>query len=215
GLYYYGYRYYAPELGRWINRDPLGEQGGVNLYSFVLNNPINQSDYLGMNPITSLIKDCALDIIEFGLKKALGSFIDEQRTCNTIRYQISNEPIDTCGEKEVDIVTSVSTDAKIWEAILKCVLKKSSNIFKWFDVPDFIKKKYEPYKHQVKVINSEYKARWGCISKNCAEFDMLLSLSIKIFDETKDLQEKKLFLGSCTDAYRDSPIVKHCCKCYK
>ena len=27
-LYYYGYRYYNPELGRWINRDPIGERGG-------------------------------------------------------------------------------------------------------------------------------------------------------------------------------------------
>jgi len=27
GLVYYGYRYYSPELGRWINRDPLGDSG--------------------------------------------------------------------------------------------------------------------------------------------------------------------------------------------
>ena len=26
GLYYYGYRYYSPELGRWLSRDPLGEE---------------------------------------------------------------------------------------------------------------------------------------------------------------------------------------------
>ena len=47
GLYYYGYRYYAPELGRWVNRDPIEEQGGVNLYGFVGNNGINMTDYLG------------------------------------------------------------------------------------------------------------------------------------------------------------------------
>jgi RHS repeat-associated protein len=34
GLVYYGYRYYAPSLGRWINRDPVEEQGGLNLYLF-------------------------------------------------------------------------------------------------------------------------------------------------------------------------------------
>ena len=27
GLYYYGYRFYSPELGRWINRDPIEEEG--------------------------------------------------------------------------------------------------------------------------------------------------------------------------------------------
>ena len=29
------YRYYSPELGRWINRDPIGERGGANLYGMV------------------------------------------------------------------------------------------------------------------------------------------------------------------------------------
>ena len=32
-LYYYGYRYYSPSLGRWISRDPIEEEGGVNLYN--------------------------------------------------------------------------------------------------------------------------------------------------------------------------------------
>ncbi|QOJ13659.1 MAG: hypothetical protein HRU75_02955 [Planctomycetia bacterium] len=27
GLYYYGYRYYSPRLGRWISRDPITEHG--------------------------------------------------------------------------------------------------------------------------------------------------------------------------------------------
>ncbi len=45
---YYGHRYYSPSLGRFINRDPIEEQGGINLYSFVGNNPVNAWDYLGM-----------------------------------------------------------------------------------------------------------------------------------------------------------------------
>ena len=40
GMYYYGYRYYLPRLGRWGSRDPIGERGGNNLYSFVYNAPI-------------------------------------------------------------------------------------------------------------------------------------------------------------------------------
>jgi RHS repeat-associated protein len=46
-LYYYGYRYYSPQLGRWFGRDPIGVTGGANLNSFVLNNPTNLIDNYG------------------------------------------------------------------------------------------------------------------------------------------------------------------------
>jgi RHS repeat-associated protein len=47
GLYYYGYRFYAPEFMRWINRDPIEEDGGLNLYGYVANNPIIYIDPFG------------------------------------------------------------------------------------------------------------------------------------------------------------------------
>lgn len=45
---YYAYRYYDPQLGRWLSRDPIGENGGVNLYEFVGNNSIKNSDLFGL-----------------------------------------------------------------------------------------------------------------------------------------------------------------------
>ena len=51
GLIYYGFRYYSPSLGRFLNRDPLGEAGGQNLYCFVENDPVNNWDYFGMEII--------------------------------------------------------------------------------------------------------------------------------------------------------------------
>jgi RHS repeat-associated protein len=50
GLYYYGYRFYSPELGRWLNRDPIEEGGGENLYGFVGNRTTAYVDILGRNP---------------------------------------------------------------------------------------------------------------------------------------------------------------------
>ncbi len=41
------YRAYDPELGRWMSEDPLEEEGGINLYGFVENGPVNQVDLLG------------------------------------------------------------------------------------------------------------------------------------------------------------------------
>ena len=47
GLVYYNYRYYNPELGRWMSQDPIGERGGLNLYTFVRNWAISIIDILG------------------------------------------------------------------------------------------------------------------------------------------------------------------------
>ncbi len=47
GLVYYGLRYYSPTLGRFVNKDPIEEKGGLNLYAFVGNNAANRWDMLG------------------------------------------------------------------------------------------------------------------------------------------------------------------------
>jgi RHS repeat-associated protein len=49
---YYGYRYYQSQTGRWINRDPIEEAGGLNLYEFVGNDGPTQVDFLGFSTIT-------------------------------------------------------------------------------------------------------------------------------------------------------------------
>lgn len=44
GLYYYGVRYYAAWLQRWVSADPAGAIDGLNVYAMVGNNPINRID---------------------------------------------------------------------------------------------------------------------------------------------------------------------------
>ncbi len=66
GLYYYGLRYYAPWLQRWINPDPAGTVDGMNLYRFVRNSPLRFADQQGAAPydvpITVVV---AKDLSEF------------------------------------------------------------------------------------------------------------------------------------------------------
>ena len=79
GLLYYGFRYYSPSMGRFINRDPLKEDGGLNIYAMTSNNPIGRWDYLGM--FTYYDQDGDLcdsddttdDIIQFGPKPNSGN----------------------------------------------------------------------------------------------------------------------------------------------
>ena len=42
------YRAYDAKLGRWLSVDPLGEEGGINLYGYVGNDPVNGWDPYGL-----------------------------------------------------------------------------------------------------------------------------------------------------------------------
>ena len=47
-LVYYGYRYYSASIGRWLSKDPAGEEGGVGLYVLTGNSPVAHIDALGL-----------------------------------------------------------------------------------------------------------------------------------------------------------------------
>ncbi|MGI6494683.1 MAG: RHS repeat-associated core domain-containing protein [Kiritimatiellia bacterium] len=70
GLYYYGYRFCAPELMRWLSRDPIGERGGANVYAFTANSPLERVDPLGLKWIvrregaSQADADCKCDNVE-------------------------------------------------------------------------------------------------------------------------------------------------------
>jgi RHS repeat-associated protein len=66
GLSYYGYRFYAPSLGRWLTRDPIGELGGINLYGFMDNNPVNYTDPFGLRNEENQNDDTNLIEVEIG-----------------------------------------------------------------------------------------------------------------------------------------------------
>ncbi|MCR5839101.1 MAG: RHS repeat-associated core domain-containing protein [Kiritimatiellae bacterium] len=76
GLYYYGYRFYSPELMRWITRDPIGEAGGVNLYAMCANDPIGDVDVLGLYELT-LISDNTVedDVLMWYLHSNVGNVV--------------------------------------------------------------------------------------------------------------------------------------------
>jgi RHS repeat-associated protein len=64
-LLYYGYRYYSASIGRWLNRDPLQELGGLNIYGFADDDAIDKCDSNGRELIEAgeaIIADLAVQI---------------------------------------------------------------------------------------------------------------------------------------------------------
>ncbi|MHC8388072.1 RHS repeat-associated core domain-containing protein [Pseudomonas sp. MDT2-39-1] len=74
GLYYYGARYYAPWLQRWVSADPAGSVDGLNLYSFVGNNPLRYVDQSGEKKEDSVILNYSkfISVLEGHAAQTLG-----------------------------------------------------------------------------------------------------------------------------------------------
>jgi RHS repeat-associated protein len=93
GLVYYGYRYYHSGWGRWINRDPIGERGGKNLYCKVKNNTVDKQDLLGLHPLN---RTPMVDSLPAGKNKSVHQFI---KRCHVAIYvgHGSGEPMARVG----------------------------------------------------------------------------------------------------------------------
>ena len=102
--YYYGFRYYDPETGRWPNRDPIEEEGGLNLYGLIENDSVNYVDFLGLAKvsydktykdlsITVEVEECEIVLIDqHGYASVVNKFeFPENPTCGSFAGQ------DTCG----------------------------------------------------------------------------------------------------------------------
>ncbi len=89
GLYYYGYRYYDPATGRWPSRDPIEEQGGINLYGMVGNNLLDKWDYLGLQ--AGIGKPDWFRDYDLATKNAEKESSKASRGCPCIGYKITVE----------------------------------------------------------------------------------------------------------------------------
>ena len=71
GMIYFGYRFYVPEMQKWLTRDPIGENGGINLYGYVGGNPIGNVDPFGFAPGDSFKTqdEAAIDAIKYTWEK--------------------------------------------------------------------------------------------------------------------------------------------------
>ncbi|MBP7949572.1 MAG: RHS repeat-associated core domain-containing protein, partial [Verrucomicrobiales bacterium] len=112
GLYNYGYRYYHPQLGRWLSRDPIGERGGgSNLFIVVGNSPTEANDNLGLDstplpgqtsvePIKTEWNEKELAKLDKSLEGGSGITLLSPTTDNTVGM-VNQELLDKL-QKEID-----------------------------------------------------------------------------------------------------------------
>jgi len=72
GLYYYKNRYYSTSQGRFISRDPIGYEGGINLYAYTYNSPVIHFDPDGTIFLISLDVDLNAQTIQATGKAGTG-----------------------------------------------------------------------------------------------------------------------------------------------
>lgn len=118
GLYYYGYRFYEPNLQRWLNSDPMGIAGGINLYAFLGNDGLNYADAYGESPFSVIAKQCA----KIGIKKALKEYIEnriKKEILGSIKEGSYKKAAKELGDEAMAALDTL--DAAWWETLIEFV----------------------------------------------------------------------------------------------
>jgi RHS repeat-associated protein len=121
GLTYYGYRFYSAGMGRWVNRDPVEENGGENLYGVVGNQPIDLIDSDGRSEIgPNTNPDATLFMVKVG-EKVKGSC---GLASSEVQWQI-NAKVDGY------IIQHIKGEAKVTDCTGKAVVSRNPNTEYW------------------------------------------------------------------------------------
>ena len=140
GLNYHGARYYAPWLSRWISTDPIGIKDGLNVYTYVGNNPIMFRDLRGTNKINDLIvyADKVLN------KAGIGLNIQKDHTISQTIFKTILGPLESLYHPTRELTTIQETGAAT-----------ASATSKWHTIKSTLEK---PVQAAVKALAEEGKA---------------------------------------------------------
>ena len=147
GLLFYNYRHYIPENGRWIRRDPLFEDGSLNYYSYVNNQPITSADIKGLERIK--INDCTSLKVELVTKGFWGYDTTEISKGSTLHIRDGFNII----------ITSM------WKTSDKCQ-KEMENYFKCFPYSVEAKFTYSNAAWQSYFTGSQFKTVLGLLDRS-------------------------------------------------
>ena len=95
-LYFFGMRYYSPELCRWISADPMGFADGANRFVFMRNDPLNNKDFYGLFSVSdpSTGEQGFLSI----LYDTVSSYVHQFRSCFSLETHAADNFVEWSSE---------------------------------------------------------------------------------------------------------------------
>lgn len=98
------FRAYDAGLGRWISSDPIAEDGGLNLYGYVGNDPVNGWDPLGLFSAAEgiIVATFAAVAIGIGIGVGISKYNENKKKTNCSRF--TSEDIDNEIEEMEDTI---------------------------------------------------------------------------------------------------------------
>jgi RHS repeat-associated protein len=105
GLIHFGARWYDPEVGRWISKEPLGFEGAMNFYSYCDGDPVNKIDVTGLKPGDYFFTEtaAAVDAIDWIRETGKNNYewggiiikVDLKKSSNNLLYIPEYSGVDT------------------------------------------------------------------------------------------------------------------------
>ncbi len=180
-LLYFGYRYYNASTGRWPSRDPIGERGGMNSYTFAFNDSVNGVDSLGLHKFALEKKpghidkqkpwpdvpgewmggETTFDLVDREwVEKVKGDWYVRGQGKSTIDFWYSSE------SSRIHELHHVSDDESVWNEFV-------SEADPYIDKPFCSKKKAECFREVVEKLGTLYRSRSQQIGAqfDCDEYD--------------------------------------------
>jgi hypothetical protein len=112
----FGARDYDPSVGRWTTKDPIRFGGGMNLYGYVLEDPVNHTDRKGRGfASTPVICTVAAACIGTDIFTAVVSYLDTKADCEK-KMQEAKRRFDACHSSDPDYGNKLSQELRKLQA---------------------------------------------------------------------------------------------------